>query len=103
MNDLIDGVRVTGQIRIGGMDIYDPRLDVTEPSEVAGADDDQRGVRALCGLLQRPGGRVACDREPLDVFDVEERERDACEEPLRIVPQPDGVGMSVEARLSRLR
>jgi phosphate transport system ATP-binding protein len=30
MNDLIDGVRVTGQIRIGGTDINDPNLDVTE-------------------------------------------------------------------------
>jgi phosphate transport system ATP-binding protein len=30
MNDLLDGVRVTGQIRIGGMDINDPKLDVTE-------------------------------------------------------------------------
>ena len=30
MNDLVDGVRVTGQIRIGGMDINDPKLDVTE-------------------------------------------------------------------------
>jgi phosphate transport system ATP-binding protein len=30
MNDLIDGVRVTGQIRIGGADINDPELDVTE-------------------------------------------------------------------------
>ncbi|HSE96300.1 MAG TPA: ATP-binding cassette domain-containing protein, partial [Methylomirabilota bacterium] len=30
MNDLIDGVRITGQIRVGGTDIYDPKLDVTE-------------------------------------------------------------------------
>jgi phosphate transport system ATP-binding protein len=30
MNDLIDGVRITGHIRIGGTDIYDPKLDVTE-------------------------------------------------------------------------
>jgi phosphate transport system ATP-binding protein len=30
MNDLIDGVRVTGHIRIGGTDIYDPKTDVTE-------------------------------------------------------------------------
>jgi phosphate transport system ATP-binding protein len=30
MNDLIDGVRITGVIRIGGTDINDPRLDVTE-------------------------------------------------------------------------
>ncbi|HEY6056817.1 MAG TPA: ATP-binding cassette domain-containing protein, partial [Candidatus Limnocylindrales bacterium] len=30
MNDLVDGVRITGQIRIGGMDINDPKLDVTE-------------------------------------------------------------------------
>jgi phosphate transport system ATP-binding protein len=30
MNDLIDGVRITGQIRIGATDIYDPALDVTE-------------------------------------------------------------------------
>jgi phosphate transport system ATP-binding protein len=30
MNDLIDGVRITGQIRIGGTDIHDPKLDVTE-------------------------------------------------------------------------
>ena len=30
MNDLVDGVRVAGSIRIGGMDIYDPSLDVTE-------------------------------------------------------------------------
>ena len=30
MNDLIDGVRITGQIRIGGTDIHDPTLDVTD-------------------------------------------------------------------------
>ena len=30
MNDLVDGVRVTGVIRIGGTDIRDPGLDVTE-------------------------------------------------------------------------
>ncbi len=30
MNDLIDGVRIQGQIRIGGTDVYDPALDVTE-------------------------------------------------------------------------
>jgi phosphate transport system ATP-binding protein len=30
MNDLVDGVRMTGAIRIGGMDINDPRLDVTD-------------------------------------------------------------------------
>jgi phosphate transport system ATP-binding protein len=30
MNDLVDGVRVEGQIRIGGTDIHDPTLDVTE-------------------------------------------------------------------------
>jgi phosphate transport system ATP-binding protein len=30
MNDLVDGVRVTGTIRIGGTDIVDPALDVTE-------------------------------------------------------------------------
>jgi phosphate transport system ATP-binding protein len=30
MNDLLDGVRTTGTIRIGGTDIYDPGLDVTE-------------------------------------------------------------------------
>jgi phosphate transport system ATP-binding protein len=29
MNDLIDGVRIAGSIRIGGTDIYDPSLDVT--------------------------------------------------------------------------
>jgi phosphate transport system ATP-binding protein len=30
MNDLVDGVRMTGSIRIGGSDIHDPALDVTE-------------------------------------------------------------------------
>ena len=30
MNDLVDGVRITGTIRIGGTDIHDPRLDVTD-------------------------------------------------------------------------
>ena len=30
MNDLIDGVRVTGTVRIGGADVYDPAVDVTE-------------------------------------------------------------------------
>ena len=30
MNDLVDGVRITGTIRIGGTDVYDPGLDVTE-------------------------------------------------------------------------
>jgi phosphate transport system ATP-binding protein len=29
MNDLVDGVRITGTIRIGGLDINDPGLDVT--------------------------------------------------------------------------
>jgi phosphate transport system ATP-binding protein len=30
MNDLVDGVRISGVIRIGGSDVYDPGLDVTE-------------------------------------------------------------------------
>src|SRR5712691_1430573 len=30
MNDLVDGVRITGAIRIGGTDVSDPGLDVTE-------------------------------------------------------------------------
>jgi len=30
MNDLVDGVRIEGSIRIGGVDVYDPSLDVTE-------------------------------------------------------------------------
>jgi phosphate transport system ATP-binding protein len=30
LNDLVDGVRIEGVIRIGGIDIHDPRLDVTE-------------------------------------------------------------------------
>ena len=30
MNDLIDGVRIEGSIRVGGTDIHDPSLDVTE-------------------------------------------------------------------------
>ena len=30
MNDLVDGVRIEGAIRIGGTDIHDPGLDVTE-------------------------------------------------------------------------
>src|ERR671922_599379 len=30
MNDLVDGVRIEGAIRIGGTDVYDPTLDVTE-------------------------------------------------------------------------
>jgi phosphate transport system ATP-binding protein len=30
MNDLVDGVTIKGVIRIGGTDIYDPGLDVTE-------------------------------------------------------------------------
>ena len=30
MNDLIDGVRIEGKIRVAGLDIYDPALDVTE-------------------------------------------------------------------------
>jgi phosphate transport system ATP-binding protein len=30
MNDLVDGVRTTGTIRIGGIDIHDPALEVTE-------------------------------------------------------------------------
>ncbi|MGH7333196.1 MAG: phosphate ABC transporter ATP-binding protein PstB [Candidatus Rokuibacteriota bacterium] len=29
MNDLVDGVRITGTIRVGGTDIHDPALDVT--------------------------------------------------------------------------
>jgi phosphate transport system ATP-binding protein len=30
MNDLVDGIRMTGSIRIGGVDIHDPGQDVTE-------------------------------------------------------------------------
>ena len=30
MNDLVDGVRIEGTIRLGGTDIHDPGLDVTE-------------------------------------------------------------------------
>jgi phosphate transport system ATP-binding protein len=30
MNDLVDGVRIAGTIRIGGVDIHDPGLDVTD-------------------------------------------------------------------------
>ena len=30
MNDLIDGVRIAGSIRIGGTDVHDPSLDVTD-------------------------------------------------------------------------
>jgi phosphate transport system ATP-binding protein len=30
MNDLIDGVRIEGKIRVGDTDVYDPGLDVTE-------------------------------------------------------------------------
>src|SRR5258705_5706714 len=30
MNDLVDGVRMAGNIRIGGTDIHDPTLDVTQ-------------------------------------------------------------------------
>jgi phosphate transport system ATP-binding protein len=30
MNDLVDSVRTTGSVRIGGVDVYDPALDVTE-------------------------------------------------------------------------
>ena len=30
MNDLVDGVRREGSVRLGGTDIYDPALDVTE-------------------------------------------------------------------------
>jgi phosphate transport system ATP-binding protein len=30
MNDLVDGVRIEGSVRIGGVDVYDPALDVTE-------------------------------------------------------------------------
>ena len=30
MNDLVDGVTIEGVIRIGGTDVYDPELDVTE-------------------------------------------------------------------------
>jgi phosphate transport system ATP-binding protein len=30
LNDLVDGVRIAGTIRIGGTDIYDPTLEVTE-------------------------------------------------------------------------
>jgi phosphate transport system ATP-binding protein len=30
MNDLVDGVRIAGSIRIGGVDIHDPKLDVTQ-------------------------------------------------------------------------
>src|SRR4030095_6254803 len=30
MNDLVDGVRIVGNVRIGGSDIYDRSVDVTE-------------------------------------------------------------------------
>jgi phosphate transport system ATP-binding protein len=30
MNDLVDGVRIEGNVRIAGVDVYDPALDVTE-------------------------------------------------------------------------
>ena len=30
MNDLVDGVRIEGAIRIGGAEVYDPALDVTD-------------------------------------------------------------------------
>jgi phosphate transport system ATP-binding protein len=30
MNDLVDGVRIEGAVRIGGADIYDPTVDVTD-------------------------------------------------------------------------
>src|SRR5919109_2028813 len=30
MNDLVDGVRIEGAVRIGGTDVYDPGLEVTE-------------------------------------------------------------------------
>jgi phosphate transport system ATP-binding protein len=30
MNDLIDGVRVTGSLRVGGQEIYSPSIDVTD-------------------------------------------------------------------------
>ncbi|HEV8663839.1 MAG TPA: phosphate ABC transporter ATP-binding protein PstB [Candidatus Methylomirabilis sp.] len=30
LNDLVDGVRIAGTIQVGGTDIYDPALDVTE-------------------------------------------------------------------------
>ncbi|RMF83059.1 MAG: phosphate ABC transporter ATP-binding protein [Nitrospinota bacterium] len=30
LNDLVEGVRIEGSIRVGGVDIYDPALDVTE-------------------------------------------------------------------------
>ena len=30
MNDLVDGVRIAGAIRIGGTDVHDPSLDVTD-------------------------------------------------------------------------
>ncbi|HEY7648825.1 MAG TPA: phosphate ABC transporter ATP-binding protein PstB [Methylomirabilota bacterium] len=36
MNDLVDGVRVQGSLRIGGTDIYDPALDVTELRKMVG-------------------------------------------------------------------
>ncbi|MDR7574773.1 MAG: ATP-binding cassette domain-containing protein, partial [Armatimonadota bacterium] len=30
LNDLLDNVRIAGAVRIGGVDIYDPRVEVTE-------------------------------------------------------------------------
>jgi phosphate transport system ATP-binding protein len=36
MNDLVDGVRIEGTLRIGGTDIYDPTLDVTELRKTVG-------------------------------------------------------------------
>jgi phosphate transport system ATP-binding protein len=36
MNDLVDGVRIEGTLRIGGTDIYDPTLDVTELRKMVG-------------------------------------------------------------------
>jgi phosphate transport system ATP-binding protein len=36
MNDLVDGVRLQGTLRIGGTDIYDPTQDVTELRKTVG-------------------------------------------------------------------
>src|SRR6266403_1938193 len=48
MNDLVDGVRMAGNIRIGGTDIHDPTLDVTELRKRGRAGRAAHG-RALLG------------------------------------------------------
>ena len=76
--------------------------DASETADMDGADHDDARTRVLGRRPERPGRRLAGEREPLDIFNVQQRERGACEHRLGVRSQPVVGGGSVEAWLSRL-